>query len=451
MTLDTPDPDPSASLITLIINLSSTGFSTGIAISILILLLLLVLSALVSGSETAYFSLKPADINLLEITASEKDKLVLSHRDHPKTLLATILIANNLINVAIVILSGFIADNLFRIAENPIAGFLIQIVAITSLILLVGEIIPKVVANKFPLKVASLMAKPLRFLVSLFKPLSFMLVASSTFIDKRLSRKMRGISVSDLSDAIDITSDDAALPEEKQMLKGIATFSEKEARSIMKSRVNITAIDIKTPFEELLELILATGFSRIPVYEDSFDKVLGILYIKDLLPYLNQKELDWKALIRPAFFVPENKKINDLLQEFREKKIHMAIVVDEYGGTSGLLTLEDIIEEIVGDISDEFDKEPDDSFFQKLDENNILFDASTSLLDFCKVMELDEHYFEEVQGESDTLAGLLLELEGRIPEPGLKVNCRDYAFEITDADSRRIKQLKVSKKEETNA
>lgn len=233
---------------------------------------------------------------------------MLSHRDHPKTLLATILIANNLINVAIVILSGFIADNLFRIAENPIAGFLIQIVAITSLILLVGEIIPKVVANKFPLKVASFMAKPLRFLVSLFKPLSFMLVASSTFIDKRLSRKMRGISVSDLSDAIDITSDDTALPEEKQMLKGIATFSEKEARSIMKSRVNITAIDIKTPFEQLLELILATGFSRIPVYEDSFDKVLGILYIKDLLPYLNQKELDWKALIRPAFFVPENKK-----------------------------------------------------------------------------------------------------------------------------------------------
>ena len=449
--MDTPDPDPSASIIALIINLSSTGFSTGIAISILVLLLLLVLSALVSGSETAYFSLKPADVNLLEALDSETDKLVLSLRDHPKTLLATILIANNLLNVAIVILSGFITENLFQIADNPLIGFLIQIVAITSLILLVGEIIPKVVANKHPLKVASIMARPLGILIGIFKPLSYMLVASSTFIDRRLSRKLRGISISELSDAIDITSDDTALPEEKQMLKGIATFSEKDARSIMKSRVNITAIDIETSFENLLELILNTGFSRIPVYEDNLDKVLGILYIKDLLPYLNQSELEWKTLIRSAFFIPENKKINDLLQEFREKKIHMAIVVDEYGGTSGLLTLEDIIEEIVGDISDEFDKEPDDSFYQRLDERNILFDASTSLLDFCKVMELDEHYFEDVQGESDTLAGLLLELEGRIPEQGLKVSCKDYAFEVTDADARRIKKLNVSKRAENDA
>jgi gliding motility-associated protein GldE len=449
--LDTPDPDPSASLIALIINLSSTGFSTGIAISIFVLLLLLVLSALVSGSETAYFSLKPADVNLLEALDSETDRLVLSLRDHPKTLLATILIANNLLNVAIVILSGFITENLFQIADNPLIGFLIQIVAITSLILLVGEIIPKVVANKHPLKVASIMARPLGILIGIFKPLSYMLVASSTFIDRRLSRKLRGISISELSDAIDITSDDTALPEEKQMLKGIATFSEKDARSIMKSRVNITAIDIETSFENLLELILNTGFSRIPVYEDNLDKVLGILYIKDLLPYLNQTELEWKTLVRSAFFVPENKKINDLLQEFREKKIHMAIVVDEYGGTSGLLTLEDIIEEIVGDISDEFDKEPDDNFYQRLDEHNILFDASTSLLDFCKVMELDEHYFEDVQGESDTLAGLLLELEGRIPEQGLKVSCKDYAFEVTDADTRRIKKLNVSKRSENEA
>lgn len=449
--MDTPDPDPSASFLTLIINLSVTGFSGGIVVSIIVLLLLLVLSALVSGSETAYFSLRPTDVNFLEATGSETNKLVLSHRDHPKALLATLLIANNLINVAIVILSGFIAENLFRISENPVIGFLIQIVAITSLILLVGEIIPKVVANKYPLRVATAMAKPLKVLTSIFKPLSYLLVTSSLFLDRYMGRKIRGISISELSEAINITADDTALPEEKQMLKGIATFSEKEARSIMKSRVNITAIDIETPFEELLELILNTGFSRIPVYEDNLDKVLGILYIKDLLPYLNQTELEWKMLVRSAFFVPENKKINDLLQEFREKKIHMAIVVDEYGGTSGLLTLEDIIEEIVGDISDEFDKEPDDSFYQRLDEHNILFDASTSLLDFCKVMELDEHYFEDVQGESDTLAGLLLEMEGRIPEQGLKVNCKDYSFEVTDADARRIKKLNVSKRAENNA
>jgi len=445
--LDTPDPDPYASLIAIIINFTVTNFSSEIIISIFVLLVLLLLSALVSGSETAYFSLKPADVNLLEAVTTASNKLVLSHRDNPKTLLATLLIANNLINVAIVILSGFVADHFLRLSENPVVAFLIQIVAITSLILLVGEIIPKVVANKFPLKVAVFMARPIRFMISLFKPFSVLLSASSTFLDKRLSRKMRSISMSELSDAIDITSDESALPEEKQMLKGIATFSEKEVRSIMKSRVNITAIDIETPFEELLELILSSGFSRIPAYEGSFDKVVGILYIKDLLPYIKSKEVDWRSLIRPAFFIPENKKINDLLQEFREKKIHMAIVVDEYGGTSGLLTLEDIIEEIVGDISDEFDKEPDNSFYQRVDADHTLFDASTSLLDFCKVMELNEHYFADVQGESDTLAGLLLEIEGRIPKSGVIINCNDFAFKVTDADARRIKKLEVSKKD----
>jgi len=446
--LDTPDPDPYASLIAIILNTDFTGFNSTTFLGLVVLVILLFFSAMVSGSETAYFSLKPADLHWLENSEDESSKLVLLHRENPKTLLATILIANNLVNVAIVILSSFLTQSLFQLSENPIVTFMVQIVAITSLILLIGEIIPKVIANKNPLRLALLMSRPLRILISVFKPLSYLLVSSTNIIDKRLNRRMKHISISDLSDAIDITTDEQALPEEKQMLKGIATFSEKEARSIMKSRVNITAIDINAPFKELLELIINSGFSRIPAYDGSFDKVIGILYIKDLLPFLNQNELDWKSLIRPAFFIPENKKINDLLQEFRHKKIHMAIVVDEYGGTSGLLTLEDIIEEIVGDISDEFDKVPDDDFYEEIDENTTVFEAQTSLLDFCKVMKLDEHYFEDVQGESDTLAGLLLEIEGRIPEQGLTIKCKEFSFEITDADARRIKEIKVIKRPE---
>ena len=448
--MDTPDPDPYASIIAVLLNTDFTGLSTSALIGLLVLALLLFFSALVSGSETAYFSLKPSDLHLLENSGSELSKVVLSHRETPKTLLATILIVNNLVNVAIVILSSFLTHSLFHLSENPIIAFLVQIVAITSLILLIGEIIPKIIANKNPLKVATFMARPLLVMVALFRPFSFLLVSSTTLIERRMSRRMKNISISELSDAIDITSDEQALPEEKQMLKGIATFSEKEARSIMKSRVNITAIDIHAPFKELLEMIVNSGFSRIPAYDGSFDKVVGILYIKDLLPYLNQEELDWKPLIRPAFFIPENKKINDLLQEFRQKKIHMAIVVDEYGGTSGLLTLEDIIEEIVGDISDEFDKVPDDDFYEEIDENTTVFEAQTSLLDFCKVMKLDEHYFENVQGESDTLAGLLLELEGRIPERGMTIKCKDFSFEVTDADARRIKEIKVIRKLASN-
>lgn len=446
--MDTPDPDPYASLIAIILNTDFTGFNSTTFLGLVVLVILLFFSAMVSGSETAYFSLKPADLHWLENSEDESSKLVLLHRENPKTLLATILIANNLVNVAIVILSSFLTQSLFQLSENPIVTFMVQIVAITSLILLIGEIIPKVIANKNPLRLALLMSRPLRILISVFKPLSYLLVSSTNIIDKRLNRRMKHISISDLSDAIDITTDEQALPEEKQMLKGIATFSEKEARSIMKSRVNITAIDINAPFKELLELIINSGFSRIPAYDGSFDKVIGILYIKDLLPFLNQNELDWKSLIRPAFFIPENKKINDLLQEFRHKKIHMAIVVDEYGGTSGLLTLEDIIEEIVGDISDEFDKVPDDDFYEEIDENTTVFEAQTSLLDFCKVMKLDEHYFEDVQGESDTLAGLLLEIEGRIPEQGLTIKCKEFSFEITDADARRIKEIKVIKRPE---
>lgn len=369
-------------------------------------------------------------------------------REIPKTLLATILILNNLINVSIVILSSYLMLSLFSFGESVLLAFIIQVVVVTSFILLFGEIIPKIYANKMPLPMTRLMSGPLEMAVFMLKPLSKILVRSTSFLDKRLAAKTPGITMSELSAAIDITSDENTGPEERKMLKGIATFGEKDARSIMKSRVNITAIETHTSFANLIETVLSSGFSRIPVYEESLDKVIGVLYIKDLLPHLNQPDLDWTNLIRPAFFVPENKKINDLLQEFRERKIHLAIVVDEYGGTAGLLTLEDIIEEIVGDISDEFDKEPDNSFYKMLSQGVYDFEAKTSLVDFCKVLDLEDHYFDDVQGDSDTLAGLILELKGQIPVTGAKLICKDFLFEVTDADPRRIKRLKVSYKNE---
>lgn len=444
--MDNPDPDPSERIMAVLLFDTAPFSIPEFTLSLGLLLVLLLFSALISGSETAFFSLKPNDLKELRTNDTEANRLILALRDKPKTLLATILIANNLVNVAIIILSSFISAGIISEATNPVVSFLLQVVVITSLILLVGEIIPKVMANKYPQRLARFMARTIKVLIIIFKPLSVPLISSTVFLDNRLAHRSHNLSVSDLSAAIDITSDESTPPEEKKMLKGIATFSEKEVRGIMKSRVKITAVEVNLDFKTVLHTILNSGFSRIPVYEVNFDKVLGILYIKDLLPFLDKTDFDWKSLIRPAFFVPENKKISDLMQEFREKKIHMAIVVDEYGGTAGLLTLEDIIEEIVGDISDEFDMEAEISFYKKIDEQNYLFEAQTNLIDFCKVMEIDEYYFEKVQGDSDTLAGLMLEIEGSIPTIGTIIKCLDFVFEVADADTRRIKQIKAFRK-----
>lgn len=444
--METPDPDPSAGILAIynLLSFSFHGFDLQALGTLIVLLLLLLLSGLVSASETAFFSLKPFDISHLKSLDNPVSDLILKLREGHKQLLATILILNNLINVAIVIVSTYFMSALFDFGSNAVVQFVVQVVITTSVILMFGEIVPKIYANLRPLAVANLMAKPMRVAVSVLHPLSSVLVNTTGVIDKRLTQRHMQINMSELSAAIDITTDETTPPEEKMMLKGIATFGEKDVRSIMKSRMDITAVEVNTPFEELIGLILKSGYSRIPVYEESLDKVLGILYIKDLLPYLGSSSISWESLIRPAFFVPESKRINDLMQEFREKKIHMAIVVDEYGGTAGLLTLEDIIEEIVGDISDEFDKEPENSQFRRIDINTWMFDGRVSLLDFCKVMELDSHYFEDVQGDSDTLAGLLLELQGQIPAAGTSINCKDYTFEVIEADNRRIKQIKVN-------
>lgn len=404
---------------------------------------LLLCSAMASSSETAFFSLQPNDINELESSSKRNEQLVLEIRQKPKTLLVTILIANNLVNISITIFSTYIMNMMFNLAVNPVAAFILNVLVVTSLILLFGEMIPKVYASKKAKSIAIMMAPILKVLIVIFRPLSNIFVSSTSFIDKRIVKKTGTISLSDLSTAVDITTEDGASIEEKNMLKGIATFGEKEVSDIMRARVNMFSVSIETTFEELMPQIIDKGFSRIPVYDKDLDDVKGMLYVKDLLPYIDEKNFAWQKLIRPVFFVPENKKINDLFQDFRTKKIHIAIVVDEYGGTSGLVTLEDIVEEIVGDISDEFDKEPENEYYKKIDNETYIFKAQISIVDFCKVFGIDADYFEEIEGESDTLAGMILEIEGRIPEAGFKCSYNDFSFEIVEADKKHIIKIKV--------
>ena len=443
--MEEADLDPLVDLLMNLANPVFAGFSIEAIIGLIVLIVLIILSGLVSGSETAFFSLAPADVDKLTNSKHTKDLLILELRNKPKELLATILIANNFINVAIVILSAYLTGLIFNLDSNPVLSFILKIIVITSIILLFGEIIPKIFANKEPVMIANIMAVPIKFLRIFFKPLSFILVNSTTLIDKKVGKKGQSISYSELSDAIEITVDESAPLEEKKILKGIATFGEKEASEIMQSRVNVTAIEDKISFQEVLKVVIDSGFSRIPVYKESFDHVIGVLYIKDLIPYSKaDKNIDWLPLIRPAIFVPENKRINVILQDFREKKIHLAIVVDEYGGTSGIITLEDIIEEIVGEISDEFDKEMQQFKFKRISDKSYLFEAKTPLNDFCKILDINDDFFDELKGESDSIGGLILELEGEMPAKGRKVTVKQFEFEIVNVDSRKINEVKVN-------
>ena len=441
--METPDPDPLIGLLTVVSSNFFTGFTVNAIIGLVVLCLLLVASALISSSETAFFSLQPADIDHLESRDDTKSQLVLKLLEKPKSLLATILIGNNFVNVTITLLATYIMMQMFDMANYPMAAFFLEVVIVTSLILIAGEITPKIYASKRPVKVARFMARPLRFLIGLFKPLSKPLVNSTSFMDKHLEKKKGEISIEDLSTAVDIATEESPPSDEKQMLKGIASFSEKEVSGVMIPRVDIIGVEKSIEFAEMLAIVIKSGFSRIPVYDETLDQVEGILYVKDLLPYLDAESYEWQKLIRPAFYVPENRKINDLFQDFREKKIHIAIVVDEYGGTSGLITMEDVIEEIVGEINDEFDEASVEEHYKKQDDGSYLFKAQTSIVDFCKVFGVDEDYFEPMQGEADTLAGLILEIEGRIPEIGFKFNFERFHMEITDADTKRIKEVKV--------
>lgn len=442
--MEEADLDPLLNTLSIIVSQFYSGFTWEVIVGLIVLLLLIIMSGLVSGSETAFFSLTPSDIEIIRSGKHPHDEAIVKLREKPKLLLATILISNNFINVAIVILSAYMTSLVFNLEANPLLSFLLQVVLITSVILLFGEIIPKIYANNKPLSVARLMVRPLKFLIFLFKPLSSLLVRSTTLIDKRISIKSQNISYSELSEAIEMTVDESVPVQEKMILKGFASFGDKDVKEIMQSRVNVTAVDKKTSFQELLQIVVESGFSRIPVYEESFDHVIGILYIKDLLPYTKlEKDMNWLPLIRPALFVPENKKIKDLLQEFREKKIHLAIVVDEYGGTSGIVTLEDIIEEIVGEISDEFDKDPEQFKYKRLSDNTYLFEAKTPINDLCKILDIDDDYFDEVRGESDSIGGLILEMEEEMPPKGTKVKYKQFEFEVVDVDNRKINKVKI--------
>jgi len=441
------DPDPH--LLPVMLSSFYKGFPAEAAITLIVLIVMLIISGLISGSETAFFSFQPADLNKLKKNHGKRGKKVISLRNKPKELLATILISNNFINVGIVVISTYLTTLMFNLKSHPTLTFLVQIIIVTSFLLIFGEILPKIYANKKPVYFALFMADTIAVLMWFFKPLSMILVKSTAVIDKRLVAKKIPVSMSELSDAIDMTVDDSTTGEEKRILKGIATFGEKEASEVMRSRVDVTAIDTEMLFHEVIQVVTESGYSRIPVYKESLDHIEGLLYIKDLLPLIEKpEEMDWKPLIRPAFFVPENKRINDLLQEFRNRKIHMAIVVDEYGGTSGIITLEDILEEIVGEISDEFDVEDDAFHYKKLNSNTYLFDAKTPLNDLCKILEIDDNIFDNDRGESDSLGGLILEMEGKIPEKGEKIKYRQFTFEIEDADVRKINKIRITLSEE---
>jgi len=419
-------------------------FTTGTILGLSVVVILLFCSAMISGSEVAFFSLSPQHINGLKEKPSRKGQLVLKHLEKPERLLANILITNNFINVGIVIIAAFVTGTLFNFSETPVLGILIQVIVITFMLLLFGEIIPKVYANRFAPQFARKMAIPLSVLDRLFHPLIFILIKSTGLVNRRLARKRQNISMDDLSEALDLTTD--VVQDEKEMLEGIVRFSNLEVSEIMKPRTDVTAVDIQTDLTTLFGIIIDSGYSRIPVYEETSDNLKGILYVKDLLPHINKKDpFDWQKLIREPFFVPETKKINDLLKEFQEKKIHLAIVVDEYGGTEGIVTMEDILEEVVGEITDESDEA--EELYRRIDSRTTVFDGKTLLNDFYKVTELDDELFDDVKGDAETVAGLILELKGGFPRVNDIVHCKGVEFTVLVMDKRRIKEVKAYLKE----
>ena len=409
------------------------------------IIVLLASSGLISGSEVAFFSLLPKEISELKASESKREKTTALLLERPKLLLATILIANNFINIAIIILSTALTVSLFNFGDHVLLGFLFQVILVTFIILLFGEVLPKIYAVKNKVELSSFMSLPVLWLRKITYPISILLVRSTSFIDKKFKRKVDVISVDNLSHALELTTDETTGKEEKRILQGIVNFGNTDVKQIMTSRVDVFSLGITEKFNSVKTQIIQAGFSRIPAYNGNFDKIEGVLYVKDLLPHIEKEDdFEWQKLLRPPFFVPENKKIDDLLNEIQEKKIHLAIVVDEYGGTSGITTLEDIIEEIIGDISDEFDD--DDITYSKLDNQNFIFEGKTLLKDFYRITDLnhiEEEKFEQLKADSDSLAGFVIEQAGRIPIKGEYINFGKFIFIIDAADQRKIITLKV--------
>ena len=411
-------------------------------------LLLLLFSALISGAEVAFFSLTPSDLVVdLDNKASRKTKIVSLLLEKPKKLLATILVANNFINIAIVLLFDSLGQVWFVGLNQVYFGvnirFVVEVGVVTFLILLFGEILPKVYASRNNLSFAKFMALPLKILDVLCTPLSIPMQAITVFIQERFGKQRANISVDQLSQALELTDQKETTTQEQKILQGIVTFGTTDTKQVMKNRMDIFALSEELSYDQILPLLIENGFSRIPVYKDNIDTITGILYVKDLIPHIDAKTLDWKSLVRAPYFVPENKKLDDLLNEFKKMKMHLAIVVDEYGGTSGLISLEDIIEEIVGEISDEFDDQ--DLIFSKLDEHNYVFEGKTPLKDFYKVIGLEDfNIFEDQKGEAETLAGFLLEISKGFPKKNEVLTYLNYVFTIEAFENKRIKQIKLS-------
>lgn len=411
-------------------------------ILIIAILILLLMSAIIAGAETAYFSLSGKDINFLKTKEKQSARIASQLLEQPKMLLATILVANNFINIAIVITTNVLVVSILPSHINHIFSFLIQVVCVTFLLVLFGEVLPKVYASQNNLRMALFSAPLIRVLLGVFNPISRTLVNSTQFIEGKISSKTANISSEDFEHAIELTVGHTATREEVNIFKGILKFGNISARQVMRTRLDVSAIDHDMTFVEVRDYCLEAGYSRLPVYKESLDKIAGVIYTKDFLPHIDNDSFDWHTLIRPAYFVHESKLIEDLLKEFQQKRMHFAVVVDEFGGTSGIITLEDIMEEIIGDIKDEFDEE--DLNYKKIDDANFIFEGKTLINDVCRVIGIPSDTFDTVRGESDSLAGLIIEISGKFAVVNEIISYKQYEFTVLAIDKMRIQRVKLT-------
>lgn len=427
------DPDPASFL-------NSIDFE--FLFGIIAIVILLACSAFISGSEVALFSLSQKDIDDISNKNYNSGKLVSKLLEKPKKLSASILVANHLVNIAFVVIFSSLSQRLFYKIESSVFDLILKIIIATFLILLFGEVLPKIYANKNNLAFAKNAAIPISFLSNILSPISVPMRNGILFIEKKLNIQKGNFSVDQLSQALELTSQNDTTDGEQKILEGIVTFGNTEVRQVMSPRIDVFALNLEETFREIIPKIIEKGYSRIPVYRENIDQIEGILFIKDLIPYIDSEDFNWTELLREPFFVPESKKLDDLLKDFQGMKSHLAVVVDEYGGTSGIISLEDVLEEIVGDISDEFDNE--DAIYSQIDDKNFLFEGKISLKDFYRILDLEESEFEDQKGEAETLAGFLLELSGNFPKKNQKITFHNLNFTIENVDKRRIKQIKVT-------
>jgi gliding motility-associated protein GldE len=424
----------------------SLFFSTNLDIHLIIgfvgIFILLFLSAIVSGAEVALFSLSQKDIEDTLQEDTSKGKIISSLLDKPKKLLATLLVANNFLNIGVVILFSFIGQNIFANVISPVFKFVLEVALVTTLILLFGEILPKVYASRNNIKFAKWAAYPISFLDTLLSPISLPMRRVTLYLQNKLGKQKNNFSINQLSQALELTDSEGTSSEEQKILEGIVSFGNTDTKQVMSPRIDIFALEISESFASIYPKIIDKGFSRIPVYKDNIDQIEGVLFVKDLLPHIDKKEFEWTSLLREPFFVPENKKLDNLLKDFQSLKSHLAIVVDEYGGTSGLVSLEDVIEEIVGDISDEFDDE--NLNYSQIDEKNFLFEGKINMKDFYRIVDVNEDVFESHKGEAETLAGFILEILGNFPKKDQKIAFENCVFTIETVDKKRVKQIKVT-------